>query len=410
MEEKENIKEKVYSVREVTRIVKTLIEQQVGSIWVCGEISNFKAHSSGHLYFSLKDESSQLACVMFRDANRKLNFKPEDGMAVNAYGRLGVYEKQGVYQLYVYRMQPEGIGELARKFEALKKKLSSEGFFDASHKKPLPPFPLTIGVVTASTGAAIQDILNVLHRRAPYVQVILKPVRVQGESAAGEIAEAIRTFNSFGEVDLLIVGRGGGSIEDLWAFNEEVVARAIYASSIPIVSAVGHEIDYTIADFVADLRAPTPSAAAELSVKDMDELLEAIDNRVGTCQRVVASLLQQKRENLKYLMKRYGINRVIDMVAQKRQTVDDCRRRFATSLTHSFSLRQQRFDNLRKRLVGLDPSAVLKRGYSISRRLPEEKIVSSIDDISLYDRLSIEFSDGETRVIVDKKSSKKGTK
>jgi exodeoxyribonuclease VII large subunit len=390
--------------------VKTLIEQEVGTIWVRGEISNFKAHSSGHFYFSLKDEFSQLACVMFRDANRKLDFKPEDGMAVNAFGRVGVYEKHGTYQLYVHQMKPEGIGELALKFEALKKKLASEGLFDKSHKKVLPPFPLSIGVVTASTGAAIQDICNILRRRAPYVQVILKPVRVQGESAAGEIAEAIKTFNKYGDVDLLIVGRGGGSIEDLWAFNEEIVARAIFASQIPIVSAVGHEIDFTIADFVADLRAPTPSAAAELSVKDMSEILEAIQNRVSTCQRLLASILEQKTEKLQHLIKRYGIARVIDMVNQKRQTVDDYQRRFSTSLTHSFSLRRQKYNGLDKRLAGLDPSAVLSRGYTIARRLPDEQIVSSIRDISLYDRLAIEFSDGKTRVIVDKKISDKKRK
>ena len=410
MEELEEIKEKVYSVREVTRIVKSLIEREIRTIWVRGEISNFKAHSSGHFYFSLKDEFSQLVCVMFRDDNKKLDFKPEDGMAVNAYGRVGVYEKQGVYQLYVHNMKPEGIGELALKFEALKKKLKAEGLFDEAHKKMLPPFPLSIGVVTASTGAAIQDILNILGRRAPYIQVILNPVRVQGDGAAGEIAEAINEFNSFGDVDLLIVGRGGGSIEDLWAFNEEIVARAIFASSIPIVSAVGHEIDFTIADFVADLRAPTPSAAAELSVKDMGELLEAIQNRVSRYQRLLATTMEQKRERLEHLIKRYGIARVIDLINQKRQTVDDYQRRFSTSVSHSFSFRAQIFDGLSKRLVGLDPSAVLRRGYTITRRLPSEKVVSSIRDISLYDRLAIEFSDGKTRVIVDKKVSGKKVK
>lgn len=407
MEEREGIKERIYSVREVTRIVKSLIEQEIGTIWVRGEISNFKAHSSGHFYFSLKDEFSQLSCVMFKDANRKLGFKPEDGMAVNAYGRVGVYEKQGAYQLYVHDMKPEGIGELALKFEALKKKLSAEGLFDESHKKMLPPFPLAIGVVTASTGAAIRDILNVLRRRAPYVQVILKPVRVQGESAAGEIAGAIKAFNEFGGVDLLIVGRGGGSIEDLWAFNEETVARAIFTSRIPVVSAVGHEIDFTIADFVADLRAPTPSAAAELSVKDAGELMDTIRNRVTMCQRSLSSILEQKRERLAYLSKRYGIARVIDMVNQKRQTADDYQRRLSTSLTHAISMRGQRFEGLGKRLAGLDPSAVLRRGYAITRRLPDKNIVSSIRDISLYDRLSVEFSDGKTRVIVDKKMGRK---
>jgi exodeoxyribonuclease VII large subunit len=401
--EMEEVKEKIYSVREITRIIKFTIEQELGSVWVRGEISNFKAHPSGHFYFSLKDEHSQLACVMFRDDNRKLIFKPEDGMSVTAFGRIGVYEKQGAYQLYVHEMKPEGIGELALKFEALKKKLKAEGLFEKEHKKPLPEFPLRIGIVTASTGAAIRDIINILNRRAPYVQAILRPVRVQGDSAAWEISQAIAEFNSYGDVDLLIVGRGGGSMEDLWAFNEEIVARAIFASSIPVISAVGHEIDFTIADFVADMRAPTPSAAAELAVSDREELIEAIEHRLATCQRLLFAIMDQKGSTLQHFLKRYGIARVIDMINQKRQTVDDHERRFTSTLSHSFLMQAQRYDGLSKRLLGLNPSSVLRRGYTITRKLPDMHIVSSIRDINLYDRLSICFSDGKTRVIVDKK-------
>ncbi|MCK4234323.1 exodeoxyribonuclease VII large subunit [candidate division WOR-3 bacterium] len=398
------MEEKIFTVREVTRLIKNIIEQGTGFLWVQGEISNFKAHSSGHFYFSLKDESSQLSCVMFRDENRKLELKPEDGMEVHAYGRIGVYEKQGVYQLYVYDMKPVGIGELARRFEALKKKLKSEGLFEKEYKKLLPDFPLKIGVVTASTGAAIQDILNILSRRAPYVEVILKPVKVQGKNAADEITQAINEFNKYGDVDLLIVGRGGGSIEDLWAFNEEKVARAIFNSEIPVISAVGHEIDFTISDFVADLRAPTPSAAAELAVRDKKEILESINNLLKTAGRLFFNNIEQKRERQKNLSKRYGIVRVVDTIRQKKQSVDEYERRIISKITYVFSMKSQMIEGISKRLGGLDPSAVLGRGYTITRRLPEMKIISTIKDIRLYDRLAIEFTDGITRAIIDKKN------
>jgi len=398
------MKEKIYSVREVTRTIKELIEHEVGLLWVRGEISNFTAHSSGHFYFSLKDEFSQLSCVMFKDDNRKLLFQPENGMAVNAYGRVGVYEKQGVYQLYVYEMKPAGIGELALQFEKLKKKLKSEGLFDEKHKKPLPEFPLKIGVVTASTGAAIHDILNILRRRAPYIEVILNPVRVQGDNAAKEITLAIREFNEYRDVDLLIVGRGGGSIEDLWAFNEEIVARTIFDSHIPIVSAVGHEIDFTIADFVADLRAPTPSAAAELAVKDVREILELITQYLTAAERLLTTNIENKRDRLLNMIKRYGITRVVDMLNQRKQMVDDYQRRFSSKLSYFFSFITHDVSGLYKRLAGMNPSAVLQRGFAIARKLPAKKVVSRVRDITLYDRLSIEFSDGETRVIVDKKN------
>lgn len=398
------MEEKVYTVREVTRLIKKIIEQGIGFLWVRGEISNFKAHPSGHFYFSLKDEFSQLSCVMFREENRKILFKPENGMELNAYGRIGLYEKQGAYQLYVYDMKPVGMGDLALRFEELKKKLKDEGLFDKEHKKPLPDFPLKIGVITAGSGAAIQDILNILSRRAPYVEVIIKPVRVQGEGAAQELAEAMKEFNEYKDVDLLIVGRGGGSIEDLWAFNEEIVARAIYLSEIPVVSAVGHEIDFTISDFVADLRAPTPSAAAELAVRDKKEILDGINHLLQTMKRLLFNNFEQKSEKLKSLTKRYGIARVIDMIRERKQMVDEYERRVISRVSYLYSIKLQIQDGLYKRLNGLDPSAVLGRGYSITRRIPEMKIVSSIKDINLYDRLSIEFVDGKVRTIVDKKN------
>ena len=398
------MEKKIYTIREVTRHIKAIIEKELGFLWVKGEISNFKAHPSGHFYFSLKDEYSQLSCVMFREENKRIAFKPEDGLEINAYGRIGVYEKQGVYQLYVYDMNPVGIGELALRFEALKKKLKEEGLFDKEHKKPLPDFPLSIGIVTASSGAAIQDILNILSRRAPYIKIIIKPVKVQGINSAEQIAEAIREFNTFKDVDLIIIGRGGGSIEDLWAFNEEIVAREIFTSEIPIVSAVGHEIDFTISDFVADLRAPTPSAAAELAVRDKNEILDVINHLLQTSQRLLFRNFEQKNEALNSLTKRYGIARVIDMIREKKQIVDECERRITSRYSYTFSLKWQLLDAFDKRLNGLNPSAVLDRGYSIARKLPGMEIVSSVKDINLYDRLLIEFVDGNARTIVDKKN------
>ena len=272
------IEKNVITITELTRQIKFSLESSFPRVWVEGEISNFKQHTSGHLYFTLKDEGAQLSALMWRSRVANLTFQPEDGMKVIARGSITVYPPRGNYQLDVDQIQPLGLGELQLAFERLKQKLDAEGLFDAEHKKPIPEFPECIGLVTSETGAALQDIRSVLSRRHPSVEVVLAPVRVQGAGAAEEIADAIKYLNQYGGIDVLIVGRGGGSLEDLWAFNEEVVARAIYASKIPIISAVGHEIDFSIADFVADLRAPTPSAAAELVVRDRTELLEDIGN------------------------------------------------------------------------------------------------------------------------------------
>ncbi len=401
------MKEQIYTVREATRLVKNLIEQGIDFIWIKGELSNFKAHSSGHFYFSLKDEFSQLSCVMFREENRKILFKPENGIEVLVNGRVGVYEKQGVYQLYVYDMKPVGMGELALKFEALKKKLKAEGLFAESHKQDMPSFPLKIGVATASTGAAIQDILNILTRRAPYVQVIIRPVRVQGKGASEEIVTAINDFNEYKDIDLLIIGRGGGSVEDLWAFNEEMLARAIYNSRIPIISAVGHEIDFTISDFTADLRAPTPSAAAELAVKDREDILEGINHSLQIMEKSLVSNLQNRYEKLNNLVKRYGIARIKDMMRERKQTIDEYSRRLNSHISNSFLMNGQIIDGLTKRIMGLNPEAVKRRGYAIVRRLPDENVVMQSKNVNLYDRLKLELSDGNLRVIVDKKMSEK---
>src|SRR5213595_2254211 len=282
---------KVFTVSELTRSIRGTLETKFGAVWVQGEISNYKLHPSGHQYFTLKDQRAQIACVIWRDTlPRKLSGQPlVDGTQVQVYGTVTVFEARGQYQLNVQILQPRGIGLLQAKFEALKRKLEAEGLFAAERKRPLPKFPRRIGVITSPGGAAIRDVLNVLRRRAPWLQILINPVRVQGAGAAQEIAVAIREFTlpseAFAPLDLIMITRGGGSIEDLWEFNEEIVARAIFNSAVPIVSAVGHEIDFTICDFVADLRAPTPSAAAELIVPDVVDLRRQIDSCARTLSR-----------------------------------------------------------------------------------------------------------------------------
>ena len=294
----------VLSVSEINSTIRGLLEGQFNKVWIRGEISNFKPHSSGHWYFSLKDENSQISAVMFRGLNQKVNFKPQNGMEVLVRGKVTVYEPRGSYQIFCESLEPMGAGALQRAFEELKAKLQKEGLFDSSRKRALPSFPRHIGIVTSPTGAAIQDILNVLRRRFKAAKITLSPAVVQGEPAPASIVEAIEKINQLKDVDVLIVGRGGGSMEDLWAFNDERVARAIVASQIPVISAVGHEVDFTIADFVADLRAPTPSAAAELVVKNAQDLLEKLEQTDKRILRSVSQYLSGLRDQLGHLGRR----------------------------------------------------------------------------------------------------------
>ena len=318
MEERNRTTEtsKVVSVSDITRQIKQSLEQRFGRVWVQGEVSNFKRHTSGHLYFTLKDEGAQISATMWRSRAANLLFVPEDGMKVIARGGITVYPPRGNYQIDVEQLTPVGIGELQIAFERLKRKLAAEGLFDESRKRPLPKFPERIGVITSETGAALQDIRTVLARRFSAVELILIPVRVQGAGASDEISGALREMNRYGKVDVIIVGRGGGSLEDLWAFNEEIVARAIAASRIPVVSAVGHEIDFTIADFVADLRAPTPSAAAEMVVPDRAELLELLRNYEYTMRQEALQLIDTHRERVRSLLSSYAFNRPRDAVRE----------------------------------------------------------------------------------------------
>ncbi len=381
-----------FSVSELTLRIKQALEDRFSNITVEGEISNFKIHTSGHCYFTIKDENAQIQGVMWRNRAAALFFTPENGMKVIARGTVTVYPVRGVYQLDVVSLQPSGVGELQAAFERLKRKLFEEGLFDDRLKLPLPEYPERIGLVTSETGAAIHDILNVIRRRAPYVEIILCPVKVQGGGAAEEIAGAIGMFNQFRHVQVLIVGRGGGSIEDLWAFNEEIVARAIAASEIPIISAVGHEIDFTIADFVADLRAPTPSAAAELAVRSKAELIETLSNYYYTSRKSVESTLRQRRERIRGHLRSYAFNLPADLIRQRSQRLDEVRVSLNRITAHRTDSLRQRLLAFHKRVENLDPARVLDRGYVIVYR--DGISVGRANAVKTGDHLRLRFRDG----------------
>lgn len=394
--------DKALTVTEITRQIKFSLEAKFPRVWIQGEISNFKQHASGHLYFTLKDEGAQLSVVMWRSRSLYLNFPIEDGMKVIARGSITVYPPRGNYQLDVEQIQPLGLGELQIAFERLKQKLANEGLFDPAHKKPIPQYPERIGIITSETGAAIQDMRSVLSRRNPAVEVILLPVRVQGLGAAEEIAEAIYMMNKYGRIDVIIIGRGGGSLEDLWAFNEENVARAIYDSKIPIISAVGHEIDFSISDFVADLRAPTPSAAAELAVRNRLDILAEINNLCYTMKEILDGRLNDFYVSLQNIMSSYVFNRPRDIIREYAQRIDDIERNIESSYKHLVQIMKNNCASLRARLYALNPNNVLKRGFAIVRK--DRKIMTRAKQLHKDDKADIQFFDGEIAVKVEKES------
>jgi len=381
------------------------LEEAFPAVWVEGEISNFKLYPSGHRYFSLKDEEALLRCTIWRSAGQYLNFEPEDGIKVHAFGNLTVYEKQGQYQLNVLKLLPIGRGELEIAFQKLKERLFKEGLFDEAHKKPIPEFPQNIGLVTSPTGAAIQDMLKVLQRRFPPADLYLYPARVQGEGAKEEIADGVRAFNEWGGVDVIILGRGGGSLEDLWAFNEEEVARAIYASRIPVVSAVGHEIDITIADFVSDMRAPTPSAAAEMVVPDKAELDGLIKDRRQRIAGLFAHQLAQAQTRLDAVLGSYGLKRPVDLVNQKSQFLDEMSRRTQLALENQLGKMRLELKSAADRLATLSPQSALARGYSIVRRQTDKKVVREYKDVKAGESVDLIFSKGKAEAEVTKTSA-----
>ncbi len=374
---------RVFSVSELTREIKMLLEAKYPVVWVEGEVSNFRVSPTGHAYFTLKDEFCQIAAVIFRSQLLRLSVDMKDGKRMLISGSIGVYEKRGAYQVIVSRVEERGIGALQVAFEKLKKKLFDEGLFRPEHKKPIPVLPQRIGVVTSPTGAAIRDILNVLERRFSNLHVILYPVRVQGDEAAGEIVSGLAHFNQQAakprrKVDVIILGRGGGSLEDLWPFNEEIVARAIYESEIPIMSAVGHEIDWTISDFVADVRAPTPSAAAEMVVGRKEEIAERIRSLSNTLCHLASMSLSEYRRRVELAKQSYVFREPGNLIRQYQQQVDDLLGKMIVFVRHRLQMGIQSVQSLKSRLQALSPEHVLARGYSITVDVRDRSVVSHV--------------------------------
>ncbi len=439
---------KIYSVSELSHEIRDRLEQQFPDVWVTGEVSNFRAASSGHCYFTLKDANAQLRAVCFRSQARYFKFKPQDGISVIARGRLSVYEARGEYQLVVEYLEPAGLGALQLAFEQLKAKLASEGLFDPSRKKPLPLLPTAIGIVTSPTGAVIRDILRILRRRFHNMNAALYPVKVQGEGAAKEIVAGIEHFNRHPGVDVMIVARGGGSLEDLWAFNEENVARAIAASRIPVISGVGHETDFTIADFVADLRAPTPSAAAELVVRRKQDFVTELENRTHRMSQIFRLKLSEARQRLTELRMHRVFETLVAKLAERAQRVDDCvvaldrairqrlnlarqewlraspgvvrydfqrllglkraqlderAGRFETEFKRCLVERRNRLSQIEVILRERSPLAILGRGYAITRDA-SGKIIRDAAEVPLGSHISVRLARGELGAVVrDKK-------
>ena len=390
----------VWSVTDFIARARRQVESAFSELCIEGELSNFKRHTSGHCYFTLKDASAQIRCVMWRQQAQAIYFRPEDGMLVQLFGRASVYEQRGDLQVIARALRLGGEGALQQAFNALKQKLSDEGLFDAAHKQMLPAFPRRVGIVTSGSGAALHDLLSILERRYPLLDVLVCPVQVQGIGAAESIIEAIEAFNEIPlddalRPDVLIVGRGGGSAEDLWAFNEEMLARAIFASQIPIVSAVGHETDFTIADYVADRRAATPSMAAEIVVPDKRELqgfLRGANNRLS---ELMLGAIESRRQRLRTLAGAYGFRQPLYLLEQHRQRVDELGRRLQRTAPRAVELRRSRLDSLRQRLALLDPARPLRQGYALIQQ--EGRPVHSAHDFSMQGDVSIQFYDGERR-------------
>ncbi len=435
----------VLTVSELTQEIKDILEDKFPDVWVEGEISNLRVPPSGHIYFTLKDDLSQIRAVLFRMQARTLRFSPEDGLHVICRGRVSLYERRGDYQLILESVEPKGMGALQLAFLQLKEKLEKEGLFDPSHKKPIPMVPQKIGIVTSPTGAVIRDMLHILDRRFENLHVLLYPVRVQGEGASSEIAEGINYFNRFTDVDVLIVGRGGGSLEDLWAFNEEKVARAIEHSKIPIISAVGHETDYTIADFVADLRAPTPSAAAELAVKDKREVKKMLQYLGGRLENEMLRILQEyethlshlrkifrepekkveeyflrlddfvnrlrllalwtlkrKREKCLYLRESLLLRNPMQRVRHFRSLILEARKRLGQDIKYSIEIHRQKVGGILGKLDSLNPLSILQRGYSITRKLPSLEILREASYVKEGDKVEVRLHRGTLLCGVEK--------
>lgn len=391
------MEKKIFTVTEITKYLKDILAQDplVNNIWISGEISNFHHHSSGHMYFTLKDQNSAISAIMFKGYNSQLKFQLEDGLKVIAHGYISIYEPRGTYQFYIDSMEPAGKGALYLAFEQLKEKLEKEGLFDLVHKNKIPLLPKKIGIVTSPTGAAIRDILSVIQRRFPNISLLIVPTLVQGEMASEQLVKGIEYLNSRGDIDLIILSRGGGSIEDLWPFNEENLARAIYNSSVPVISGIGHETDFTIADFVADLRAPTPSAAAELAISSRLELEKRIENSRERLSYAIGNKIREYRKRLEGLMERRVFARPEELFSKEIQQLDDLSRRLEWSMEKELNSRKEEFQFLNGKLESLSPLKTLARGYSISSL--QGKIIDSIDEVEIGQEIQIRVKDGQIK-------------
>ena len=401
------MEQKTLSITQLNEYIRAQLDADpvLGNVAVRGEISNYKMYPSGHHYFTLKDENSALKCVMFKGNAMRLRFRPENGMKVIAMGRVSVYPKDGAYQLYVTAMAMDGVGDLYAAYEALKKKLYAQGLFDPAHKKPIPKFPGTIGVITSSAGAAVHDMLRILNHRYPLTQVKLLPVRVQGAEAPGEIAAAISYANYWNLADLLIVGRGGGSIEDLWAFNDEQVAYAIYDSRIPVISAVGHEPDVTIADYVADLRAATPSNGAELAVQDQEALMETLDSMNSAMATILNRQIDAARKHLQVLSQSPSLRSPTGYLEQKDKSLQLMKNRMIAAQNQNIHMKNQHYIACVSKLDAMSPLKVLTRGYSMAQTEKGE-VLKSVAQAELGERITVSLSDGQLfATVMDKKEA-----
>lgn len=397
---KEDLKGKVFSVLEISARIKSMLENGLPEIWVEGEISNFKKHTSGHLYFSLKDDKAVLNCVMWRSQAAKLNFTPDNGQKIKILGRITVYESNGKYQLEARLLEKTGIGNLQQQFELLKHKLMQEGLFDAAHKKRIPAFCRNIGIITAQTGAAFQDIRKVISQRAPFVNIYLYNARVQGEGAAQQIAAGIMQFNrDLPDLDLIICGRGGGSLEDLWPFNEEITARAIFASKIPIISAVGHEIDFSIADFVADVRAATPSHAAEIATIDIREQAITHNQLQSRLNSSTHKYIQRHQELLAGLANSHAFKRPVDIIKNHNLIIDALDDRLNNTFKQLLQKNSYKLANLENLLRTLGPESVLNRGYALVYK--NNQVIDTSGLAKKGDQLQLKFKDGNIGVEVN---------
>lgn len=382
----------IYTVSQLTQEIKLILESAFREVWVEGEVSDFKAHNSGHFYFSLKDEGAVMPAAMFRQANREVKFKIENGLKVICFGRIDLYPPHGRYKLNIEKIEPKGIGSQQLAFEQLKKRLFKEGLFDLSRKRELPPAVFSVGIVTSESGAALRDILQLLKKGAAYVDVVIRSARVQGESAAGEIAEGVADLNRFAKTDVIIVSRGGGSTEDLWPFNEEAVARAIYNSAIPVISAVGHQINITLADMVADVFVETPSAAAKLIVDKKNALLAQLD---GFRQELAFSLsakIHQLHSNLVAL--RHGLKSPQDRLLERGEFLEKVSLDLDRHIRHYLEMARERSSSLFKRLEALSPLAVLSRGYSLTIRMPQGEVIKEASQVKIGEQVKTNLSKG----------------